>query len=256
MRRARKPAGGTLIGAVLMGTAGLMTALVVAAPAQAAVDLPVVPVAGDDVTGDTDGGGPATGTAPSTGGASGGQVAFTDVRVGRDGDVERVVWEFAGPGSPGWMAEYTADPRQDGSGAPIPVTGDAALQVVITGVGIPTDVELPPGTTPYSAGPQLLSPASTSVVTEVFPGGTFEGQQLGVVGLDREVPFRVYRLDDPTRIVVEVVDDAAVGPTAIPAGDGSAGWNGPMALPAGLVLIVAALGGTALWSAVRRRGLA
>jgi hypothetical protein len=232
-------------------------ALVVSGPARATVDTPTVAVSGDDVSGDAGGGGTAAGTGPSTGAGSGEQIAFTDVRVGRDGDVERVVWEFAGPGMPGWMAEYTDDPRQDGSGAPIPLTGSAALQVVITGVGIPTDVELPPGTTPYDAGPQLLSPASTSIITEVFPGATFEGQQLGAIGLDRRAPFRVYRLDDPTRIVVEIVDEAAsAAPTGIPAGDGSAGWGGPMALPAALVLVVALIGGAAVWSAVRRRGIA
>lgn len=252
MRRATRP--GRWVHGVLAVAVAVVTGLAVAAPARATVDIPTVPVPGDDVTGDDGGGGTTAGTGPSAGAGSGGQVAFTDVRVGRDGEVERVVWEFGGPGVPGWMVEYTTDPRQDGSGAPIPVTGAAALQVVITGVGIPTDVTLPPGTTPYGAGPQILSPASTSVITGVFPGSTFEGQQLGVIGLQQQAPFRVYRLQDPTRLVVEIVDEAATAaPTGIPAGDGSSGWSGPLALPAALVLGVALLGGVAIWSALRRR---
>jgi hypothetical protein len=58
---------------------------------------------------------------------------------------------------------------------------------------------------PYD-GPRSVSAADTENVTEVRPGGTFEGIQLGFVGVNAELPFRVYMLEDPTRVVVEVRD--------------------------------------------------
>jgi hypothetical protein len=44
-----------------------------------------------------------------------------------------------------------------------------------------------------------------ATVTGVFYDGTFEGQSLAYVGLGAQAPFRVYALDGPPRVVVEVV---------------------------------------------------
>lgn len=158
----------------------------------------------DDVSGDGDGTDapfPAD-TGTDTGGASGLPVLFTDLRVGSHDGVDRVVWEFAGGGSPGWRVEYVTDPMRDPSGLPVELAGDATLQVVITNLGNPGDVDAP-GARFYD-GPEVVQADSTDLVTEVLVGDVFEGQLTGFVGVVRESPFRVYALDDPARVVLEV----------------------------------------------------
>ncbi|SDY50028.1 hypothetical protein SAMN05661080_03674 [Modestobacter sp. DSM 44400] len=44
----------------------------------------------------------------------------------------------------------------------------------------------------------------TAAVTGAFHDGTFEGQSLAYSGVPAQTPFRVYALDGPTRVVVEV----------------------------------------------------
>ena len=44
------------------------------------------------------------------------------------------------------------------------------------------------------------------MVTEVAFDGTFEGTTVAFVGTTDEVPFRVYSLSSPTRVVLEVAD--------------------------------------------------
>ena len=80
------------------------------------------------------------------------------------------------------------------------VEGDAILQVTISGVGYPTEtgIEEYDGSTP-------LSGQGTDVVTEVVWDSTFEGTSVAFVGATEQTPFRVYLLQNPTRVVVNVV---------------------------------------------------
>jgi hypothetical protein len=48
--------------------------------------------------------------------------------------------------------------------------------------------------------------ADTEVVTELAFDGTFEGTTVAFVGTTEKVPFRVYSLSGPTRVVLEVAD--------------------------------------------------
>ena len=43
------------------------------------------------------------------------------------------------------------------------------------------------------------------MVTEVVPVGTLEGRSQFVVGLEREVPYSVQVIDEPTRLVIDLV---------------------------------------------------
>lgn len=149
-----------------------------------------------------------TTTSPAPGGTgdvqaepTGGQVFLVDARLGSHEGYDRVVWELAGDGTPGYRVGWTDDPRRDGSGEAVDLPGNATLQVVLVGVGIPPDA--PAGITPYD-GPQTLSLASTAVVTEVEVGGIFEGYLTGFVGAEQERPFEVSLLSGPTRVVVDV----------------------------------------------------
>jgi hypothetical protein len=131
---------------------------------------------------------------------TGEQVFLVDARVGSHEGYDRVVWELAGDGTPGYRVGWTDDPRRDGSGEVVDLPGDATLQVVLVGVGIPPDA--PAGITPYD-GPQTLSLDSTAV-TEVAVGDIFEGYLTGFVGAEAERPFEVVLLSGPTRVVVDV----------------------------------------------------
>ncbi|WP_237559163.1 AMIN domain-containing protein [Corynebacterium renale] len=47
--------------------------------------------------------------------------------------------------------------------------------------------------------------ADTKVVTEVVEAGTFEARTQYVIGLKSEAPYSVQVLQDPTRLVIDIV---------------------------------------------------
>ena len=128
-------------------------------------------------------------------------VTLTDIRIGRHDGFDRVVFEVDGTGTPGWDVRYVDPPTSQGSGEPVDVDGAAALQVTITGAGYPFDT----GVEEYPVREPLSIP-DTQTVTEVVFDGTFEGQSVGFVGTSAQTPFRVYLLEGPARVVVEVAD--------------------------------------------------
>ncbi|WP_347058862.1 GerMN domain-containing protein [Blastococcus sp. HT6-30] len=139
-------------------------------------------------------------TRPDTAAASpGAAVTVTDVRVGRHEGFDRVTLEVDGAGLPGWDARYVPEARSAGSGAPVDVAGEAVLRLVLTGVGLPGDTGIPP-----YAGPDPVV-AGHPAVREVVLDAVFEGQMASFVGAAAERPFRVYRLQGPDRVVVEVL---------------------------------------------------
>lgn len=139
-------------------------------------------------------------TDPDTAAASAAaSVTVHDVRLGRQDGFDRVVFEVDGKGTPGWDVRYVDAAASQGSGKPIDVAGAAILQVSLTGVGYPYGTGVPE----YSAhGP--LTAAGTEVVTEVRYDATFEGTAEAFVGTKSKAPFRVYLLQNPTRVVLEV----------------------------------------------------
>ncbi|MGY1823839.1 AMIN-like domain-containing (lipo)protein [Geodermatophilus sp. SYSU D00079] len=141
-------------------------------------------------------------TQPDTADASAdSRVTVTEIRTGRQDGFDRVVLEVGGTGTPGWDVRYVDQASSQGSGETVPVAGDAVLQVTLTGVGYPYDT----GVEEW-AGPDPLPGNGTQTVTEVVWDATFEGTSVAFIGTRAEVPFRVYALEDPTRIVVEVAD--------------------------------------------------
>lgn len=163
---------------------------------------------GDDDTGDDDPSGDAPFRAddrPDTGRASGdAALVVTDVRVGAHDGYDRVVLDLGGTGSPGWRVEYVDRATDDGSGEPVDVDGDEVLQVRLSGMALPTDV---PGVTEYDRG--RVDPDGTEAVEEVVYRFWFEGYTTTFIGVDRDdgtgrPAFRVFALDDPARVVVDV----------------------------------------------------
>ncbi|MGR6966299.1 AMIN-like domain-containing (lipo)protein [Geodermatophilus sp. URMC 61] len=128
-------------------------------------------------------------------------LTVSDIRTGRQDGYDRVVLEMGGTGTPGWDVRYVDRAYSQGTGEPVEVAGEAVLQVTITGAGYPFDT----GVEEW-AGPDPLPGDGTQTVTEVAWDATFEGTSVAFVGTTGEAPFRVYALEDPTRVVVEVAD--------------------------------------------------
>ena len=123
---------------------------------------------------------------------------LTDVRVGAHDGYDRVVMEFRGTGTPGWRVRYVKNPRLEGSGTRVRLGGDSALSVVADRTTYPGEGE------GYYDGPARLT-GPGDPVTDVYVGGTFEGYTAAYVGVDgSKPPFRVFRLTDPVRLVVDV----------------------------------------------------
>jgi hypothetical protein len=125
-------------------------------------------------------------------------VTVRDIRTGRHEGFDRVVLEVGGTGTPGWDVRYVDQASAQGSGEPVEVAGDAVLQITLTGAGYPYDTRVEE----YARGP--VSGSGTEVVTGAFFDGTFEGTTVAFVGTTGRLPFRVYALDGPTRVVLEV----------------------------------------------------
>jgi hypothetical protein len=144
---------------------------------------------------------PATAEPDTAEASAGASVTVRDIRVGRQDGFDRVVLEVGGTGTPGWDVRYVDAASSQGSGEPIDVAGDAVLQVTMTGAGYPYDT----GVEEFSAaGP--VTGAGTETVTEVVFDATFEGTTVAFVGARSRAPFRVYLLENPTRVVIDVSD--------------------------------------------------
>jgi hypothetical protein len=133
----------------------------------------------------------------------GSMLGLAEVRTGRHAGFDRVVLEMAGAGRVGWRVAYTDDPRYAGSGDPVEVAGDGTLQISVQGVGYPFDTGVP-----AYAGPDRLTGPGTSI-PEVVVGVLFEGLQGAFVGTRDELPYRVFRLSGPERLVIDVAHPPA-----------------------------------------------
>ncbi|WP_144276394.1 hypothetical protein [Demequina sp. NBRC 110053] len=123
----------------------------------------------------------------------------TNLRFGYHEDYDRIVLDLAGPGEPGWRAGYVDEPALAGSGQPVDLDGDAFLRIAVDGVVHPTE----DGAQEYQ-GPDRIDPDPAGIVEEVVYGSVFEGETEVFVGLSSDQPFRVFRLEDPTRVVIDV----------------------------------------------------
>lgn len=126
------------------------------------------------------------------------QLLVTDVRTGSHSGFDRIVFDLTGDGEPGWFIDYTSSPTQQGSGNGIDYTGTIALNVNIDGTRYPFDLGL--------EDPQIGTVEGTGgIVTEVISAGTFEGRSQFVIGLNGTHPYSVNVLQDPHRLVVDLL---------------------------------------------------
>ncbi|WP_129789621.1 AMIN-like domain-containing (lipo)protein [Promicromonospora panici] len=128
-------------------------------------------------------------------------ISVTNVRVAVHDRYDRVVFDLDGKGSgkPGWRVEYVDQASDDGSGHAVEVDGDAILRVSISGTATPTDS----GVEEFSG--DRIEPEDTESVDEIVYRYWFEGYTTAFLGIDDgERPFRVFLLENPTRVVVDV----------------------------------------------------
>ena len=135
--------------------------------------------------------------------AGGPDLGLVDVRTGRHDGYDRVVMELAGDGDVGWRVAYTDDPRYQGTGDPVHVAGEATLQIHLDGFGYPSQDGLPS----YD-GPTRIDGSGESLV-ELVVGHLYEGRQGAFAGTVEPLPFRVFTLHDPERVVVDVAHPAS-----------------------------------------------
>lgn len=126
------------------------------------------------------------------------------VRVGRNDGFERIVFEFAGTSVPGYRVQWVDGPiTADGSGEPVDVTGDAYLEIVMepaSGV----DLSAPQLTIVYDGPDRIPVSGQTRLITDLVRTGDFEAVLSWVAGTTEKVPFRVLRLSNPTRVVIDL----------------------------------------------------
>ncbi len=131
--------------------------------------------------------------------APAGQAILTAARAARHGRFDRFVLEFQAGPLPGYTIHYAAGrPRECGSGAPVEMPGAAALVIELrqaaahdsTGVATVRDRE---------RAPRLPVIKAARLTCD------FEGEVAWVLGLAARRPFRAFTLEDPGRIVVDVL---------------------------------------------------
>jgi hypothetical protein len=116
-------------------------------------------------------------------------------RAGQHECYDRVVFDLNGPAGVGYTAKYVPVVRADASGAPVPVDGRAALQVIVRGPISGTDNQgHQPWRQPPTVGEDVIAPAEVAgwaSLTEVRFAGSFEGQTTFALGVRDQRPFRV-----------------------------------------------------------------
>ena len=122
---------------------------------------------------------------------------LVDIRTGEHATYDRVVFELK-RGAPGFDVRYVKTVRQDGSGNVLNLRGDANLMVRLT----PADAHDRDGRPTYDGAQRIL--VDYPNLREVRFAGDFEAMVSIGLGLRHKAGFRVFTLNNPTRIVVDV----------------------------------------------------
>lgn len=122
---------------------------------------------------------------------------LTGIRSARHDGFDRVVFDFAEPLPAADAVRYVDHVTADGSGQPVAVAGRAFLVVRFEQAQAHTDAGSP------TIAARRLSP-NLPVISEIVEAGDYEGYVTIALGLTAKVPFRVFELANPSRIVVDV----------------------------------------------------
>lgn len=127
------------------------------------------------------------------------QLVVTNVRTGAHEHFDRVAFDFAGTGHPGWYVDYVNSPAQQVSGSAVPVKGKAFLNVNIDGIVPAKELGM--------VAPELHTIAGTGCVVEVVKASNSVDRTQFIIGVDKEKPYSVQVLEDPLRLVIDFRTD-------------------------------------------------
>jgi hypothetical protein len=145
---------------------------------------------------------------PEAGGQDGVYTNLVDVRIGSHPGYDRITFEFRAPtpnpggksGIPRYEIRAARPPfTQDGSGAPLAVSGNAFVNLVFHGA---TGYDFEDYEPTYD-GPAVLR-AGFDVLREAVRSGDFEATLGWVLGLERQTCWDVLELRNPDRVVIDL----------------------------------------------------
>jgi hypothetical protein len=146
----------------------------------------------------TDALGPFACELPLEGGGASEVAHLTDIRHAEHRGYDRVVFEFD-QGVPAYTIESAQPPfTEDPSGLPLDVEGSSFVRIVFNGGTRQGD----DGQSTYD-GP-LAMHAGLPAVVDIVSGGDFEAVSTWYLGLSETSCLRVFTLDGPSRLVVDV----------------------------------------------------
>ncbi|WP_372727714.1 hypothetical protein [Nocardioides sp.] len=120
-----------------------------------------------------------------------------DLRYGAHKKFDRVVLEIDGK-IPSGTARYRKRFRYDGSGEKVPIKGRSGIALVLS----PAYAHDDEGGNVYE-GPRIARPRFETLKALAFTGD-FEGHVSFGLALRHRAPYRVFRLHDPQRLVIDV----------------------------------------------------
>jgi hypothetical protein len=132
---------------------------------------------------------------------------ITDVRAGRHTCYDRLVVDLDGRGTTfgSYAVRYVPVVLSEGQGSPLPVRGDADLQIVVTAPAY--DQHGNPTFTPANRN-EVVDLAGYTTFRQLRWGGSFEGSTTMALGVRARLPFRVFTLpatpDGGPRMVIDV----------------------------------------------------
>lgn len=129
------------------------------------------------------------------------QWPITNVRAGRHTCFDRLVVDFDGRAS-AYRVRYVTAVKQQGSGHTVPLRGGAFLQLDLQSATYDIDTGAP--TYDPANSRELVNVSGWRTFRQVASGGSFEGQTTFGLGVRARLPFRVQRLSNPGRLVVDV----------------------------------------------------
>jgi len=134
------------------------------------------------------------GSLPESGGLARPDEAITAVRVGSHPCFARLVVQTDGRFAPRFDVRYVPQIIEDGSGRTLFVPGAAKLQVIIFAQGH------------NAAGDRsfVLPRVGGETLKGIVFAGDFEGQTTLGLGVRGRLPFRVFTLTNPPRVVIDV----------------------------------------------------
>jgi hypothetical protein len=142
---------------------------------------------------------------------------LVNVRAAHHPGFDRVVFEFRGGMPSSHSVRYVSSLTEDPTDRPVHLAGDATIQVVFQGAN--AHDERGAGTvTPAGR----FSPGLPSL-KEVAPAGDFEAVVTYGLGVDHRVPFKVFELRDPARVVIDISTAGTPAQGAAPSGGESQG---------------------------------